>query len=795
MQHHLHSLFHPQTIAVIGASDRYGSMGRAVFGHLLAHQSAPHIVPVNVQHKTISGMKAYESVTEAAQEHTIDTVIVVLSADKTGAIVREVAKLNIENIIIINELEQISAPIRSKLERVAEQAKKLGVRVLAMPMSGLYGLFHRQDAACAYIGQSAGIADCMLSYAQSRGIAFSRFLTINPQNYPISTGQMIDYLLTENGTSAILVHISTLDNARELLSALTAAARIKSVFVLSTLVDEKEENLLKQALERRKIFTVSTLTEFLTVAKLLHTGVGVRGKRISVLSNTPQIAALILKTLPQTGLQLAQNSSTTVKALGKLLPFKPITTNPLYLPADTTPVIFQAAAEWCLQDEQADALCVIYAGTNAADSHRVAQMTGALQQRYPNKPLLLAWLGSADNEEIRKLFNKNKNLHFRQPEHALHALVQLNHYRDHQQQRHETSSFYDYRAAMAAAHILREQLVPPVAPSPAPSKTNAAHLRNALDELQKHLRPLLPTAVLPTSKTVIAQFLTALKVQNLVSKETHLTLQWARQADFGEVLTLFNHHARVQWLPPLTPEFASKILNQLDLPVAIWQDWLLDTVEILSRQPEMDCELVLHHDVKRGICCSDAKLNVHFTDEISGSLNVFEPYPFECEESILLKNQQKAFIRPIRHEDADLIRQIVQNMSENSRQMRFMSQSADLPPSLLSRLSRPDYQREFAILVHDEQHRPLAMANYTADNNMQSCEFGINLIDEMQGQGLGVVLMERLIQHARAHHFSQMRAEILASNHPMQKLALKLGFTLSQNPHDASMVNAVLPLN
>lgn len=789
MSHALYPLFHPQTIAVVGASDRYGSTGRAIFSQLLANQSASTILPINPNHKTIGGFKSYENLHDASEEHAIDVVVVILSADKIGQIVREASKAHIRHMVIINELEQPTPAIRGKLERASELAVKLGVKLLAVSVGGLQGLFHRQEAGCAYIGQSAGIADCMLSYTQSRGITFSRFITLNPQNHPVSTGQLIDFIASEKNTTALLVHISVLDNARELLSALSATAQRKSVFVLSTLANEEQEDLFHQALERRNIFTVQTLTEFLTVAKLLHTGVGARGRRVSILSNTPQISALALKTLPQTHLQLAQVSTNTSRALAKLLPYKPTATTPLYLPSDTAPSIFQASAELFLQDEHSDAVCLIYAGTNTADSRRVAQMTGALQARYPHKPLLMAWLGSADNEEIRQLFNKNKNLHFRQPEHALHALVQLNRYRDHQQNRHRTASYYDYREATDMAHTLREQLLPSIQPNHAPApKSNTAHFLNALDELQKHLRPLLPT-----SKTDIAHFLSALKLHQKKGT-TQCRFTWQHHDIFGQTLTLATDTHSLTLLPPLTPDIVAQTLQTLDMPAPIWHDWLLDSVEILCRQPELAVEMELHHDVKRGLCCHAIKLDIHSAETDAHNHNIFTPYPFECEETLTLPNGQTVQLRPIRPEDAPLLAKLISGLSERSRQMRFISKTAELPPALLARLSQPDYQREFALIMHDAHLQPLATANYTADADMQSCEFGISLADGLQGQGIGVLLMERIIEHARKQGFAHIRAEILADNHPMQKLALKLGFTLSKHPEDAGMVEAVLRL-
>ena len=155
--HPLHSFFYPQVIAVIGASDRYGSAGRTVFGQLLANLTASRIVPVNVNHKTIGGMKTYANLTEMAQEIIADIVIVILSADKIASIVREANKLNIKNIIIINDLEQPTPTIRNKLERAADIAQKAQMRLLTVPTFGVMNLFLQQNSTCAYIGSASAI--------------------------------------------------------------------------------------------------------------------------------------------------------------------------------------------------------------------------------------------------------------------------------------------------------------------------------------------------------------------------------------------------------------------------------------------------------------------------------------------------------------------------------------------------------------------------------------------------------------------------------------------------------------
>lgn len=764
----LSPLFTPAHIAIIGASDRIGSIGRQVYTQLAALPQFQSVIPVNPNHKTIGGQKSYANLSEAASEHALDLAIIVLSADKLASIIREAAKIPLRHLILINELDSAPSAWRNKLNRAAEAARKAKINLIALPSNSLAELFKQPEntpKACAYIGQSTSITDCVARYAQERDITFSRFLTLNTHNYPVSAGQIIDHIAAETSSTALLVHISTLnDNLRELISALTAAARRKPVVVLITLHDAnpQAEAMLLQALERQHILIAHTLEQFFSAAKLIHTGIISRGKRIAIISNSPQISTLTLKTLHRkTDLQLAEPQAHTIRSISKYLPDKPSHHNPLYLPTDALPATFQAAAAQYLQDDHIDAIFIIYTGQNTAESHQVAQMVSALQKNS-RKPLLLVWLGSADTPQVRALFNQRKTLHFKQPESAIQALAQLNLYHHHNQQRHQTQPPHDYTAASQTA-----------------------------EELHKHIRPLIPVAVLPATRSNSNALLTALNLTP--SSDTPvLHLTWARQEPIGQTLTLATASHSISLLPPIQPSALAHALNQLQLPPEHWQDWLLNTSEILARLPEIhDLTLHLtspshHHSIK---------LNLQDPNSFSGCPNILAPIP-TAQHTLTLRNGDTAILRSVRSEDATLIQQLIQAQSEHSRYTRFMSKANEIPPALLAGLASPDYHRDHALILHSNSPTPtpLAHANYIADPIPQSCEFGIIIDDSLQGQGIGYQLMTHLIAHAKTQGHTLMRAEILADNHPMQKLALKLGFTLNKHPHDNGLVEAKLHL-
>ncbi|MBR6876605.1 MAG: bifunctional acetate--CoA ligase family protein/GNAT family N-acetyltransferase [Neisseriaceae bacterium] len=771
LQHALHSMFNPQTLAVVGASDRYGTAGRSVFSQLQSQNNIATLIPINPKHKLVGGVQAYESLTDAAKKHQIDGVVVVLTIAKISAVVREAIKIGVKNIVVINELDPLPSTTSKQLEHAAEIAKKANVSLFTVSVHGVEGVFTTpKHTAMAFIGHGEDVADGLKHYANERGIVFSRFLLLNSQNdYSVSTGQLIDYVGNEATTTAVLVHVSTLDCVKELLSALTALAKRKPVAVLSTLIDEQEEALFVQALKRNHILYANSITVFLTAAKLMHTRLNSRGKRMAIISNTPQMGNLIFKTMLRENIEAAQPSLAMQTSINRLLTYQPTQFNPLALPVDASPGLFQAALEAGLNDENIDAILLMYSGRNQGDSQRLAQIALQLQKKS-YKPLFLVWFGKVNTAEIRYYFNQNKILHFWQPEHALQAFINLNTYRDIRQSRYVLSGFHDYRYATKAAESVRNYLHPFLSMvAESVSKIAVSHLSNSFEN----------------------ELLKALNIEHVTRHKTMpaVLFHWNSHHIFGQTLTLKTKHQQQILLPPITSEQAKKALLALNLQPENWQSWLLDAGEILNRLPEiqqLQLELFLENNTIQAQVdkCSLQK---------ECTPNVFASYPRK-EETLTLKDGQTVFLRAVRPEDANLLREHIENMSDTSRFTRFLSHFKSPPLSLLSRLSNVDYQRDDALLIHNDNNRVLATANYITDANLRSCEFGISICDDLQGQGIGTLLLKRLIQHARLQKLDFMYAEILASNIGMQKLAKKLGFTVKPHQDDKDMLWAKLDL-
>jgi acetyltransferase len=175
-----------------------------------------------------------------------------------------------------------------------------------------------------------------------------------------------------------------------------------------------------------------------------------------------------------------------------------------------------------------------------------------------------------------------------------------------------------------------------------------------------------------------------------------------------------------------------------------------------------------------------------------------KPYPEELREWVTLKNGWEVEIRPIRGEDAPLITRFHQQLSEESIRFRYFHNKADLSQRDLSMLSQINYDRQMAFIAEhrreDGTQEMCGVSRVWNDADNIRTEFSIIIRDDLQGLGIGSVLMEKLIRYCRSIGTLEMIGKIMADNHPMRSLMKRLGFRLRYNMEE-QVVDAVLRLN
>jgi acetyltransferase len=176
------------------------------------------------------------------------------------------------------------------------------------------------------------------------------------------------------------------------------------------------------------------------------------------------------------------------------------------------------------------------------------------------------------------------------------------------------------------------------------------------------------------------------------------------------------------------------------------------------------------------------------------------PYPSRLEQVLPLSGGGEYTLRPIHPDDAHMLQELVQGLSPESRYFRFVSSMKELPPSMLSRFTLIDYDREMAMVaVHKtrqadaegivtEHERIIGVSRYITNPDHSSCEFSLVVADDFGGKGLGARLMECIMDVARDRGLSEIEGLVLANNRSMLKLMRSLGFTVKPFEEDEDFV-------
>ncbi len=271
---------------------------------------------------------------------------------------------------------------------------------------------------------------------------------------------------------------------------------------------------------------------------------------------------------------------------------------------------------------------------------------------------------------------------------------------------------------------------------------------------------------------------------------------------------------RAMELPPLNRFLARRLIerSRVAQTLGAWRGASAVDMEsleqVLLRVSEMVCALPQLREMdinplivdEKGVVAVDARVVVESMPQAGsgpatnyGHLAIL-PYPIRHEQMWPLRGGGMVQVRPVRPEDAQMLQRLVQELSPESRYFRFASAFKELPPSMLSRFTLIDYDREMALVAVlkeriaaddgelRETERIVGVSRYITNPDQTSCEFSLLVADDFNGRGLGSRLMESIVEAAREKGLSEIEGFVLANNAGMLKLMRSLGFSVKRFP-------------
>ncbi|MGD8371833.1 MAG: acetate--CoA ligase family protein, partial [Syntrophobacterales bacterium] len=447
--YNLDKIFKPESIAVIGASEKEGSIGSVLVENLIKGGYQGKVYPVNPRYRSIHALKAYPSILDA--KGAVDLAIIATPIVTVPGVVKECAGAGVAGVIIISAGgKETGAKGREIEDRIETEARKGGLRVIGPNCLGIICPKRNLNASfaarmplkgkLAFISQSGAICAAILDLSPKENIGFSYFVSIGSM-MDVDFGDLIDYLGTDPEVSSILLYVESLSNFRKFMSAARAASRLKPIVVLKsgrspagtraaashTGAMAGEDAVYDAAFKRAGIVRVNTIGELFDCAELMAKQPRPTGPRLAVVTNAGGPGVMAADALSQYGLEPAPIGADTAGKLNGVLPDLWSHGNPIDILGDASADTYSKAVEICIGAKEFDGVLAILSPQAMTDPTAVAKGLAQLSKskRYP---LFASWMGGLDVEKGIEILNQAGIPTYHTPEQAIRAFMYMHEY-------------------------------------------------------------------------------------------------------------------------------------------------------------------------------------------------------------------------------------------------------------------------------------------------------------------------------------------------------------------------------
>lgn len=474
----LDAVFLPRSIAVIGAKDTLGSVGRTIMLNLLSGTFKGKVYPVNPKRDRVFDQKAYPDIISVPEK--VDLAVIVTPAQTVPDIIEQCVKADVKAAIIISAGFKELGEQGLKLEQeILKRAKKGNLRIIGPnclgvmnPVYGMNATFAKGMALpgnLAFISQSGAMCTAVLDWSLEERIGFSAFVSIGSMA-DVNWGDLIDYLGGDPETHSILIYMETIGDPRSFLSAAREIALEKPIIVIKPGRSQEaakaaashtgslagSDEVFEAAMERAGVLRVRNISELFNMASVLGRQPRPRGPRLAIVTNAGGPAVLATDATVIEGAQIAQLDQRTVAKLNEFLPPAWSHANPVDILGDASAETYAKSIEVLAQDPHNDGILVILSPQDMTDPIKTSENMRSFSN-LKDKPILASWMGGAFVEKGIQILNEAKIPTFKYPDEAAWSFAMMWKHSENLQSLYETPSVREYGSDTAKERMLSKE--------------------------------------------------------------------------------------------------------------------------------------------------------------------------------------------------------------------------------------------------------------------------------------------------------------------------------------------------
>jgi acetyltransferase len=414
----LHSFFAPASVAVIGATETEGSVGRTVLWNLISSPFGGTVFPVNPKRASVLGIKAYPQVSDVPGG--VELAVIVTPAPSVPDIIGVCARANVRAAIIISAGFKECGPAGMELESqvraqlVHSRLRVMGPNCLGVmsPSTGLNATFAAgmaRPGTVACISQSGALLTAILDWSLQENVGFSCFVSLGSM-LDVGWGDLMDYLGDDPHTQSIVIYMESIGDARSFLSAAREVTQRKPVIVIKAGRTEAaaraaashtgalagSDDVLEAAFRRCGVLRVKSIADLFHMSDVLCKQPRPAGPRLTILTNAGGPGVLATDALIAGGGELSQLSEDSISALNGFLPPQWSHGNPVDILGDAAPERYARAVEILARDPNSDGLLVVLTPQAMTDPTHTAECLKKFARSQ--RPILASWMGGSSVE-------------------------------------------------------------------------------------------------------------------------------------------------------------------------------------------------------------------------------------------------------------------------------------------------------------------------------------------------------------------------------------------------------------